>query len=64
MAKEAVRVRGLSGETQALDLSVVLFESAWKLLWLGVVALLLRLGGEPDLATRVMTRDLLLVVSR
>ena len=43
-------------------LPILLFESAWKLLWLGVVALPLWLGGNPDPATREMTRDLLLVV--
>ena len=43
-------------------LPILLFESAWKLLWLGVVALPLWMQGQPDLATRVMTRDLLFVV--
>lgn len=43
-------------------LPILLFESAWKVLWLAVVALPVWVLGDPDLATRVMTRDLLFVV--
>jgi hypothetical protein len=43
-------------------LPVLLFESAWKLIWLGVVALPLWTDGRLDAATRETARDCLLVV--
>ncbi|HEY3527712.1 MAG TPA: hypothetical protein VGK78_01070 [Nocardioides sp.] len=44
-------------------LPVLLFESAWKLLWLGLVALPRALGGGLDAATtQMLTRNSLVVV--
>lgn len=43
-------------------LPVLLFESAWKLIWLSVVALPLWIGDRVDAATAEVVRDCLLVV--
>lgn len=44
-------------------LPVLLFESAWKLLWLGLVALPKALDGDLDAATsQLLTKNLLVVV--